>query len=126
MFHRRRGTAIVETSKGILVASGKRKIFLLPGGGAEKWESRRKAAIRELREETGLRAYESHFLFEFDGFYSARGNFQDHHKVFLVKANGYPRPQHEIKYVKWYVPGSNIHLSGTTRKIIEGYYGSKQ
>jgi hypothetical protein len=36
MVHRRRrGTAIVETPKGILVASERRKIFLLPGGGAE-------------------------------------------------------------------------------------------
>mgnify|MGYP001595728927 CR=1 FL=1 len=37
---RRRGTAIVETEKGILVAAGRGK-FLLPGGNAKRSESRR-------------------------------------------------------------------------------------
>lgn len=32
---RRRGTAIVETSKGIIIVAGKKaEYFLLPGGGA--------------------------------------------------------------------------------------------
>src|SRR3989344_4544949 len=65
---RRRGTAIVDTPKGILVCSGRRKIFLLPGGGTERKskESRRKAAMRELREETGLKAYSSKYLFTYN------------------------------------------------------------
>ena len=45
---RRKGVAIVHTNKGILVVSGRRKIFMLPGGGADRGESRRKATIREL------------------------------------------------------------------------------
>lgn len=129
MWHRRRGTAIVETLKGILVASGRRKIFLLPGGGAEKWESRRKAAIRELREETGLRGYKSHFLFTYVGAVHKShggGHFQDQNKVFLVKATGHARPTHEIKYIEWYKPGSKIHISGITRGIIEKYYKFKE
>jgi len=129
MWKRRRGTAIVETSKGILVAGGRRKIFLLPGGGAEKWESRRKAAIRELREETGLKAYESHFLFKFiGGIHKAHGggHFQDHHKVFLIKATGDAKPHHEIKHIEWYKPGSKIHISRMTKAIIEKYYETKK
>jgi 8-oxo-dGTP diphosphatase len=37
---RRRGAAIVDTPKGVLIVSGKRKIFILPGGGANKGEGR--------------------------------------------------------------------------------------
>lgn len=125
MWKRRRGTAIVETNKGILVASGRRKIFLLPGGKAEKWESRRKAAVRELEEETGLEGYESHYLFSYVGRVHKShggGHFQDHHKVFLVKAKGLPKPHHEIKYVDWYKPGSKVNISGVTKEIIEKYY----
>jgi 8-oxo-dGTP diphosphatase len=128
IWKRRRGTALVETEKGILVASGRKRIFLLPGGGAEKWESRRKAAIRELREETGLKAYESNYLFKYDGrvHNSHRGgHFQDCHKVFLIRATGHAEPHHEIKYVEWYKLGSRIHISRVTREIIEKYYSMK-
>lgn len=130
MVHRRRrGTAIVETSKGILVASGRRKIFLLPGGGAEGWESRRRAAIRELREETGLHTKESTYLFSFIGGIHKDhkgGHFQDHHKVFLIKAEGDARPRHEIKYIAYYTPDSNIRLSSITKEIIDKYLSIKK
>ncbi len=43
---RRKGVAIVDTNKGILVVAGRSKKFILPGGGAKKWESRKKATIR--------------------------------------------------------------------------------
>ena len=63
---RRRGTAIVQTPKGILVVAGKRKMFLLPGGGAHPTESRQRAAIRELEEETGLQATSCKYLFPYN------------------------------------------------------------
>jgi len=65
-FKRRRGTAIVETSKGILVVSHNNRTFYLPGGGAEKGESRKEAAIRELKEETNLQTLSCSFLFEYE------------------------------------------------------------
>jgi len=45
---RRRGTAIVGTSRGILVVAGRNKLSVLPGGGANKEESRTEAVVREL------------------------------------------------------------------------------
>ena len=55
MHKRRRGTAIVDTPKGIVVVSVGGRTYYLPGGGARRGESRESAAIRELREETAYR-----------------------------------------------------------------------
>ena len=126
---RRRGTAIVETEKGILVTAGRSKVFLLPGGGANRDESRVEAAMRELREETGLKPYYAKYLFRHMGRVHkshGHGYFQDHHTVCLVKAKGEPSPRHEIKYVAYYKPASGVHISGVTREIIEKYYSYKK
>lgn len=118
---RRRGTAIVVNKDGIkhgiLVAAMRNKIFLLPGGGANKGESRRKAAIRELYEETGLRAYSIKFLFTI--------KTSVDHKVFLIKAKGHPRPRMEIKHIRWWTPESKFRISGGTRKIIDLFFQKK-
>ena len=122
---RRRGTAIVETEEGILVTAGRGKVFILPGGGANRGETRTKAAMRELREETGLKPYYAKYLFRHIGKVNkshGHGYFQDHHTVCLIKATGMPRPHHEIKYVAYYKPGSGVRISGVTREIIEKYY----
>lgn len=117
---RRRGTAIVVNKKGIhegiLVTAMRNKVFLLPGGGAKKGESRKRAAIRELYEETGLRATSVKYLF------SIKTSMD--HKVFLIKASGHPRPRMEIKHIAWWKPGSKIRISKGTRKIIYHYVNS--
>lgn len=117
---RRRGTAIVETPRGILVASGRHKVFLLPGGNAKGGESRKRAAIRELREETSLKAYSCKYLFTYHEPKDSR--HRAFHKVFLIKATGYPKPHHhDVKYIGYWKPGSKIHLSRNTKKIIDIY-----
>lgn len=126
---RRRGTAIVEIEQGILVTAGRSKVFLLLGGGADKGETRIKAAMRELREESGLKPYYAKYLFRHVGKVHkshGHGYFQDHHTVCLVKATGIPRPRHEVKYVAYYKPGSAVRISGGTREIIEKYYALKK
>lgn len=145
---RRRGTAIVDTPRGILVASGRRKIFLLPGGGTERKrkEYRRKATMRELREETGLRAYDSKYLFTYnEGKYypdGRRRKIVNLHKVFLIKAKGRARPiPPEVKYISYSKNGKdvdytinkylkikkeNINLPYNTKKIIEKYLEMKK
>ncbi len=131
MITRRRGTAIVETPKGILVTASRNKLFLLPGGGAEKWESRRRAAIRELKEETRLKAYYCKYLFthnepkyNHDG---KRRKIRNLHKVFLIKANGHPKPNyHDVSHIAYWTSNSNVNISRTTKAIIDCYMEIKK
>ena len=51
----------------ILVVSTNRKDFMLPGGSAKKFETRKKAAIRKLYEETGLRTNRIKYVFRYIG-----------------------------------------------------------
>jgi 8-oxo-dGTP diphosphatase len=131
VFVRRRGTVILETPRGILLTGGYRagreRPFILPGGGAEKGESRFVAALRELTEETHLRPYYAEIIFRHLGkvrpTMSGRHQFQDHHTVCLVKATGVPRPGGgDAKRIAYYTPGCSIRISTTTREIIEKYY----
>jgi len=106
-----------------------RGFSLLPGGEANKDESRIEAAMRELREETGLHPYYAKYLFRHIGkVHKSRGHgyFQDHHTVCRVKAKGTPSPRHEIKYVAYYKPSSAVRISGVTREVIEKYYNYKK
>jgi len=123
---RRRGTAIVETPKGILVTASRNKLFLLPGGGAARWESRRRATIRELKEETGLKAYSWKYLFTHnEPKYNSDGKkrkIRNLHKVFLIKATGNPKPNYrDVSHIAYWKPGSEVNISRTTKKIIDKY-----
>lgn len=123
---RRRGTAIVETPRGILVTASRNKLFLLPGGGAERWESRKRAAIRELKEETGLIAYSWKYLFTHkEPKYTAEGKrrkIRNLHKVFLIKAKGHPKPNYEdVSHIAYWKPRSGVNISRTTKLIIDKY-----
>jgi 8-oxo-dGTP diphosphatase len=120
---RRRGSVIVDTPDGILVVSERGRTYLLPGGVAKRHESRQSAAIRELREETGLEAIDFSYLFEYRGKVHVGRNgrlFRNAHKVFLAKTNGVAEPRSEIKHLA-YFDGSNVHVSLATRRIIEKY-----
>lgn len=125
---RKKGVAIVESNKGILVVAGKRKIYALPGGGADKGESRKSVTKRELREETGLKTKSSIYLFSYKGrkWHDHKGrSVINHAKVFLVKTYGRLRPRHEIKYVGWWKSGSKLRVSRSTMKLIEKYKEQK-
>ena len=86
---RRRGTAIVDTSLGILLVSSRGRLFLLPGGGAKKDESRMDAALRGLKDETGLTAKSCRYLFSFDD--PEDKKLRNLHKVFLIETDGIPK-----------------------------------
>jgi len=121
---RRKGVAIVETKKGILIVAGRKKIFSLPGGGAERFESRKKAAIRELCEETGLKTKKIKYLFSHVGkrLHNYNGRlFINSIKIFLVESDGVPKPKSEIKYISFWKKGVKIKLSDSTKIILEKY-----
>jgi len=125
---RRKGVAIVETSKGILVVADKSKNFILPGGGANKGESRKNSAIRELKEETNLDTKTCQYLFNYRGkkWKSHSGRIvRNLGKVFLIITKGIARPRHEISYIDYYLPNKKINLSTSTKKIIEMYWRMK-
>ncbi|MBI2151139.1 NUDIX domain-containing protein, partial [Candidatus Woesearchaeota archaeon] len=117
---RRRGTAIIETQKGILVTASWHKTFILPGGTTKRGESRKHATIRELREETTLQVCDIKYLFTWLESESTRHRAE--HKVFLVKATGTPKPDHhEVHYIDYWNPSSSIKLSWETKRIINKY-----
>jgi len=120
---RRKSVALVDTHKGILVVSGRSKIYTLPGGGADKGEARKHSAMRELREETGLYSKHRKYLFGYTGgkWHTRKGSVINHAKVFLIKTYGRTRPRHEIKHIRYWKPGSEIRISGRTKWIIDKY-----
>jgi 8-oxo-dGTP diphosphatase len=124
---RQRGTALVETEAGILLVSEDGKRFSLPGGATERGEMRIQAAIRELREETGLRAYSVTYLFSHLGNVRKRGArySRNHHKVFLIQAEGTPTPQQEIQAILFYRTGDNVKLTNSTERILAKYEATK-
>ncbi len=124
---RRTGIAIVDTKKGILLVAGRGKVFSLPGGGADRGESRKHATMRELKEETTLRTKKRKFLFPHRGrkWHSKGKAVRNDAKVFLIKTSGYPKPSDEIKHIKFWKQGSKLKTSRSTKAIISKYLKQK-
>lgn len=94
----RRATVIVETDEGfLLVSHSKRKdpMYMLPGGYIREEEAPKKAAERELYEETGLHSVKMEYLFEVV-------SKHNRHIVFLAQTHGEAKKRNEITHIRYY------------------------
>ena len=110
--------------KGILVVAGETKVFHLPGGGAKKYESRKKAAIRELYEETGLKTKRIKYLFSYKGkkWHKYNGRLvKNSVKVFLIEPLGKPNPRNEIKRIEFWNPKKKLRIGNSTLNSLNKY-----
>lgn len=123
--NQKKGVALVETDMGILMVRERgNDVFSLPGGGADKGESRRSASMRELCEETGMKAISADYLCHYMGnpFMSYCGYLmQNDVKVFVVQAKGEPIVKHEIDEIAWWTPGCDLPLCRGLWKTLECY-----
>ena len=146
---RPRGTAIIETEKGIILHKGERgEGYILPGGEIEtkavkalrgeigRGETPLAGTAREILEEFGIKGLKGKRLFKLRGkgvsLYSRPGGRQkwyskNIYEVFeFGKFEGRIRKQQkEIKDVVYYKPGMDTRLSEDTRKILNRYFKIK-
>ena len=113
---RNRATAVViRDGKVLLVNSGRRPEFMMPGGLIEPGESPESAAVRELFEETGLTAGRTEFLFVVE-------TSVNRHHVFLIEADGEVDVQSsdgEINRWLWWDREEDVHMFGHVGAILE-------
>ncbi len=121
MILRIRDTAIVETSKGILLVSKHGKRFSFPGGGIKRKEPSICAAVRELYEETNLRTLEIKYLFDF----VSEFHF---HKVYWIKPLGILKTKNEINHIAFLSKEneSKITLAPSVAPILKKYKAMKK
>lgn len=81
---------VVNKGRVLLVRQHGRELWVLPGGGAERGETLRDAALREVREETGCEAHAERLL----GMYCSRHEGMTNHvAVFVCRPMSEPRPK---------------------------------
>ena len=90
-----RATVAVIRDGKVLLVRDVDPTFMMPGGAIEPGESPEEAAVRELREETGLEAASVEPLFVWES-----STFRHH--VFGIEAEGEVKIGHEISDFRWW------------------------
>ncbi len=99
-----RTRVIIQDVNKILVVSGwiGIKKWQLPGGGIKRYELPKKAAIREVFEETGLVLDEKDLKSLGAQKIQEKGfSYNAHFFICKTKSHQKPRPSHEIRYAKF-------------------------
>ncbi len=112
---RTRATVVViRDGKVLLVrgSSGRYREFMMPGGGIEDGELPTAAAVRELHEETGLRASSIDYLLTYETAIHS-------HVAFRVEAEGEVEPGAEIGEFVWWDQIEDLPLFAHVRGILE-------
>jgi 8-oxo-dGTP pyrophosphatase MutT (NUDIX family) len=98
-----------------LINPAGRRVWGLPKGGVEPGESREEAALREVREETGIEAVVDGDLGSIDyWFYSRESHVRIHKTVhyFLMRASGgdVSDHDHEVREARWLTVSEALDL----------------
>lgn len=112
---RKRGVAVViRHGKVLLVRDKGKKQYSLPGGGVRNNERSYEAAVRELYEETGLRAKKVSWLGSF------RSPVTDH-RAYLIEAEGHVHLKRggELSEYIWWDMRSPASVYGHVKVILD-------
>jgi 8-oxo-dGTP pyrophosphatase MutT (NUDIX family) len=103
---------LIRDGKALLARDAGQVHFNMPGGGIEDGESPEKAAVRELREETGMTATNTEWLFVWDST-AAR------HHVFRVESEGEPIKGGEVAELLWWDGKGALATAPHVKVILE-------
>jgi 8-oxo-dGTP diphosphatase len=113
-----RATVICEKDRYILLVRKPKSKWALPGGKVEIGEAIAGAAIRELKEETGLNVDQLLYIFEFEA-----GNTRHHVFEASVLDAENAMPQNEISECIWHSLStiSDLDASDATKSIVRSF-----
>jgi 8-oxo-dGTP pyrophosphatase MutT (NUDIX family) len=113
---KQRATVVCQLGRRILLVSREGTRWSLPGGKPEAGEDLYETALRELMEETRLRATDMRYMFGFTGIHTC------HHVFVAMLADGeQPVPSNEITRCTWakVTEVASLPVSISTKGIVE-------